>query len=271
MLLGALWALDCKRKPEESSTPSAQPPSVRIKMATTTSTENSGLLDILLPAFKEKYHIEVAVIAVGTGKALKLGENGDVDLVLVHSRQDEDQFVARGFGLNRKDLMANDFVIIGPANNPAQLNAEDRASEALRKIASRGAVFASRSDESGTHKKEKALWDLAGITPAGLWYLETGQGMAATIRLAEEKQGYCLADRGTYIACRRRTELIILCQKDPNLFNPYGIIAVNPAQHPAVNYAAAMKFINWLTSAEGQKIIGDYRIDGETLFYPNPE
>lgn len=240
-------------------------------MATTTSTENSGLLDVLLPAFKEKFNIEVSAIAVGTGKALKLGENGDVDLVLVHSPEAEHRFVEQGFGVNRREVMYNDFVIIGPAHNPAQIKEGEPASEALKKIAQTTSIFVSRGDESGTHKKEKELWSrthVAGKVSAG-WYLETGQGMSATLMIADEKQGYCLVDRGTYIAYEAKINLAILCQGDSSLFNPYGIIAVNPARHPSVKYKEAMTFIEWITSPEGQKMIGEFRKDGQVLFHPN--
>ena len=241
----------------------------RIRMATTTSTENSGLLYKLLPPFEKKFSVKVDVIAVGTGKALKLGENGDVDVVFVHAREAEDKFVDSGFGVNRRDVMYNDFVVIGPENDPAGIKGKD-VSESFKKIAGRKWFFVSRGDESGTHKKEKKIWELVGIKPAGRWYLETGQGMGATLQVANEKKSYCLVDRGTYIAYEKAIDLIILSEGDTILFNPYGIIAVNPKRHPHANYVYAMALIGWITSPEGQKIIGEFKKGGKVLFYPIP-
>ena len=241
---------------------------VRIKMSTTTSTENSGLLYELLPPFEKMFNVKVDVIAVGTGKALKLGENGDVDIVFVHARKAEDKFVENGFGINRRDVMYNDFVIVGPVNDPGGIKGKD-AVESLKKIYANKATFTSRGDDSGTHKKEKLLWEIAGLKPEGEWYLETGQGMGATIQIADEKQAYTLVDRGTYIAYEDKVDLIILSEGDKRLFNPYGIIAVNPAKHPHVHYVYAMTLIGWVTSPEGQKIIGDFKKGGKALFHPN--
>ena len=240
----------------------------RIKMSTTTSTENSGLLYELLPPFEKMFNVKVDVIAVGTGKALKLGENGDVDIVFVHARKAEDKFVENGFGINRRDVMYNDFVIVGPVNDPGGIKGKDPI-ESLKKIYANKATFTSRGDDSGTHKKEKLLWEIAGLKPEGEWYLETGQGMGATIQIADEKQAYTLVDRGTYIAYEDKVDLIILSEGDKRLFNPYGIIAVNPAKHPHVNYVYAMTLIGWITSPEGQKIIGDFKKGGKVLFHPN--
>ncbi|MFQ5455332.1 MAG: substrate-binding domain-containing protein [Nitrospirota bacterium] len=240
----------------------------RVRMATTTSTENSGLLYELLPPFEKKFGVKVDVIAVGTGKALKLGENGDVDLVLVHAREAEDRFVNNGFGINRRDVMYNDFVLVGPKSDPAMIkNAAVQA--ALKKIAGEKHLFVSRGDESGTHKKEKQLWKLTGVKPSGKWHLETGQGMGATLQIADEKRAYCLVDRGTYIAYEKNVDIVILVEGDKILFNPYGIIAVNPGKHPHVNYTYSMSLIGWITSPEGQKIIGEFRKNGKQLFYPN--
>jgi tungstate transport system substrate-binding protein len=210
----------------------------------------------------------VDVIAVGTGKALKLGENGDVDIVFVHARAAEDQFVADGFGVNRRDVMYNDFIIVGPENDPAGIKAKN-AVESLKAIFAKNATFASRGDDSGTHKKEKEIWKEAGMEPEGTWYLETGQGMGATLTLANEKQAYCLVDRGTYIAYEDKVDLVILSEGDERLFNPYGIIAVSPAKHPHVNYLYAMALIGWVTSVEGQKLIGEFKKYGKLLFYPS--
>jgi len=240
----------------------------RIRMATTTSTENTGLLYELLLPFEKKFNVKVDVIAVGTGKALKLGENGDVDIVFVHARETEDNFINNGFGVNRRNVMYNDFVIIGPKNDPAKIRG-NTASESLKKIASGKWFFASRGDNSGTNKKEKKIWKMVGIKPAGKWYLETGQGMGATLHVADEKKAYCLVDRGTYIAYEKKIGLIILSEGDKRLFNPYGIIAVNPKRHPHVKYIYSMALIGWVTSPEGQKIIGGFKKDGKLLFHPN--
>ena len=250
-----------------AATPGGADP-VRIRMATTTSTENSGLLGVLLPPFEEMFDVKVDVIAVGTGKALKLGENGDVDIVFVHARTAEDDFIRDGFGVNRRDVMYNDFVIAGPRSDPAAIKGAD-ADNALTKISHHGALFASRGDDSGTHKKEMGLWKAAGTRPEGKWHIETGQGMGATLQLADEKEAYTLVDRGTFIAYEEKVELVILCEGDPALFNPYGIIAVNPARHPHAKYAHAMALIGWLTSQEGQKIISEFRKNGKVLFHPN--
>jgi len=237
-------------------------------MATTTSTDNSGLLDVLLPPFEQELNVRVDVIAVGTGKALKLGENGDVDVVLVHARQAEEEFVQNGFGVNRRDVMYNDFVIVGPEQDPADIRGRDPVTALLR-IAERHADFVSRGDESGTHVKEKRLWELAEIAPRGEWYIESGQGMGATLQMANEKEAYCLVDRGTFIALEEKVDLVILCEGDEKLFNPYGIIAVNPYRHPHTNYVYAMALIGWVTSPEGQRIIGEFKKSGKILFYPN--
>ncbi len=240
-----------------------------IKLATTTSTDNSGLLEVLLPAFTRKHGIEVKVIAVGTGRAIKHGENGDVDVILVHARAAEDKFVADGFGVNRRDLMHNDFVIIGPAGDPAGIKGSKDAAQALQKIAASGSFFVSRGDDSGTHKKEKQLWQSAEVEPGGTWYLSAGQGMGAVLNIANEKQAYAMSDRATYLAYRNRLELPVLVEGDKRLSNPYGVIAVNPAKHPHVKHAQAMKFIEWLTSEEGQRIIANFKKEGEVLFHPD--
>ncbi|MBU0687096.1 MAG: substrate-binding domain-containing protein [Candidatus Margulisbacteria bacterium] len=240
-----------------------------IKLATTTSTDNSGLLKALFPAFEKKYDVRVDVIAVGTGKAIKLGENGDVDVILVHARDAEDKFVADGFGVNRRDVMFNDFVILGPKNDPAKVKSAKNAADALKKIASSQFTFISRGDDSGTDKKEKALWKAAGIAPAGKWYNAVGQGMGATLQIANEKQGYTLADRGTYLAYLNKIDLAVVFEGDQAMFNPYGVIAVNPALYPDSNYLGAMQLIGWVTSVPGQKIIKDFQINGKPLFIPS--
>ena len=240
----------------------------RLRMSTTTSTENSGLLRVLLPPFEQQHKVKVDVIAVGTGKALKLGEAGDVDVVLVHARKLEDKFVADGFGVNRKDVMYNDFVILGPAGDPAGVKGTKTAAETLARIAKKESPFISRGDESGTHQKEKELWQAAGVKPAGAWYVEAGQGMGEVIVMATQKQGYALADRGTYNAFKKaKTDLVIVFDGEKGLFNPYGVIAVNPKKHPHAKHDLALKFIDYITGPEGQKIISDFKVDGDPIFF----
>lgn len=240
----------------------------RLKMSTTTSTQDSGLLKVLLPPFEKKNNVKVDVVAVGTGQALKLGEAGDVDVVFVHARKLEDKFVADGFGVNRKDVMYNDFVIIGPKNDPAGIAKAKTAAEALKLIAARQATFISRGDKSGTHTKELELWKAAGAEPKGNWYVEAGQGMGPVITMATERRGYTLTDRGTYNAFKeKKTDLAIVFQGEKGLFNPYGIIAVNPKKFPHVKYDLAMKLIDYVTGPEGLKIIADYKAHGEPVFF----
>lgn len=241
----------------------------RLRMSTTTSTENSGLLRVLLPPFEKECGCVVDVIAVGTGKALKLGEAGDVDLVFVHARSLEDRFVAEGHGVDRRDVMYNDFVLLGPPSDPAGIRTAGNAPEAFRRIAASRAPFVSRGDESGTHQKEKEIWRSAGIAPWGGWYIEAGQGMGEVIIMATEKGGHTLSDRGTWIAYRKKTDLVVLHQGDPGLRNRYGVIAVNPGRHPGAKYDLARKFIEYVTGEEGKRIIAEYRIDGEPLFSPD--
>jgi tungstate transport system substrate-binding protein len=240
-------------------------------MSTTTSTENSGLLAVLLPPFEKKYGCKVDVVAVGTGKSLKLGEAGDVDVVFVHARSLEDKFVASGIGVNRRDVMYNDFVLVGPPDDPAAIGKTKGAPEAFRAIASKGSPFISRGDESGTHVKEKEIWASAGIVPRGAWYVEAGQGMGEVLTMAAQKRGYALADRGTYIAFQKKTDLVVLRQGDRNLWNPYGIIAVNPRKHAHVKYDLAMKLIDFVTGPEGRSLIAGFKMDGEQLFFVTGE
>ena len=213
---------------------------------------------------------EYIVIAVGTGKALKLGENGDVDVVFVHAREAEDRFVANGYGINRRDVMYNDFIIIGPEFDPAGIKGRANAKGAFKKIAEAQVPFISRGDDSGTHKRELMIWKKAGIKPEGKWYFEAGQGMGAVLTMANEKQAYTLSDRGTYLVYSGKIKLKILCEGDPDLINPYGIIAVNPARFPHVKYVYAMAYIGWVTSREGQKIIREFgkKKFGCPLFIP---
>ncbi|MDP2211738.1 MAG: substrate-binding domain-containing protein [Candidatus Aquicultor sp.] len=251
-----------------------------IILATTTSTKDTGLLDELLPAFTKKTGITVKPVAVGTGEALKMGERGDADVLLVHARASEDEFMANGFGKVRKDVMHNDFVLIGPAADPAGAKGAASAAAAFEKIRLHAMLssqwpasnpFVSRGDDSGTHKKELKIWEQAGIKPEGNWYTTTGQGMAQTIIIANEKQGYTLADRGTYLILKDNIDLVVLTEKSKDLLNPYGVIAVNPDKFPKVHYEGAMEFIDFLTSKEGQKLIGEFGKDefGQALFVPD--
>jgi tungstate transport system substrate-binding protein len=243
-----------------------------IIVQSTTSTQNSGLFDHILPIFTKKTGIEVRVVAVGTGQALKNAANGDGDVVLVHSKPDEEKFVADGWGVKRYDVMYNDFIIVGPAADPAKIAGLEDAAASLKKIADAEAPFASRADESGTHKAELKLWQDAGVDPkpsSGKWYLETGSGMGATLNTAVGKQAYALTDRGTWLSFANKDDFKILVEGDPKLFNQYGVILVNPAKHPNVKEKEGQAFIDWLTSPEGQAVIANYRIDGEQLFFPN--
>ncbi len=241
----------------------------RLRMSTTTSTEASGLLNVLLPPFEKANNVKVDVIAVGTGKALKIGENGDVDVVFVHARAAEDKFMADGYGVDRRDVMYNDFVIVGPKDDPAKLKEAKTGVDAFKRLAEGKADFISRGDDSGTHKMEKQLWKAAGITPQGKWYIEAGQGMGAVLQMAFDKKGYALADRGTFIAYEGKIDLVISFEGDRALFNPYGIIAVNPKKHPKVRYDLARKFIDYVTGPEGQKVIADFKLNGKQLFFPD--
>jgi tungstate transport system substrate-binding protein len=243
-----------------------------IIVQSTTSTQNSGLFDHILPIFTKKTGIEVRVVAVGTGQALKNAENGDGDVVLVHSKPDEEKFVADGWGVKRQDVMYNDFVIVGPAADSAKIAGVQDAAEALKRVAAAKAPFASRGDESGTHKAELKLWKDAGVDPkpeSGTWYLETGSGMGATLNTAVGKQAYTLTDRGTWLSFANKGDFKVLVEGDPKLFNQYGVILVNPAKHEKVKAKEGQAFIDWLTSPEGQAAIASYKLDGEQLFFPN--
>ena len=239
----------------------------RLRLATTTSTEASGLLAVLLPPFEQTNDCKVDVIAVGTGKALKLGESGDVDVVLVHARSLEDQFVANGYGSERRDVMYNDFVLLGPPHDPAGIVGSSDSVEVMNKIAAVTVAFVSRGDESGTHVRERQLWQAAGVVPQGRWYLEAGRGMGEVLIMANERQGYTLSDRGTYLSFRNKVDLKVVFAGDERMVNPYGVIMVNPARHPHVKQDLARKFLDFLTSEEGQSLINGLQIAGEQLFY----
>jgi len=244
----------------------------RIRCASTTSTQNSGLFEYLLPIVERETGVKVDVVAVGTGAALEIGKRGDADVLLVHAKDDELKLVKEGYFVNRHDVMYNDFVIVGPPGDPANIKGLESAVEAFRKISAAKVPFVSRGDNSGTNKKEIKIWKKADMTPKGSWYLEVGQGMGKTLRIANEKRAYTLTDRGTWLALkdRERLDLQILVEGDRMLFNQYGVMAVNPERHPYVKYRAAMKFIDFLISEKGQKAIADYRDSrGNQLFHPD--
>ncbi|HUL14186.1 MAG TPA: substrate-binding domain-containing protein [Methylococcaceae bacterium] len=240
-----------------------------LRMATTTSTDNTGLLPVLDAPFEKKYKVRIDVIAVGSGKALKLAENGDVDIVFVHDPEAEEKFVAAGWGVDRQAVMHNDFILVGPAADPAGVKAAKTADEAIKKVADAKAGFVSRGDESGTHVKEKALWQKAGVTPEGDWYLSVGQGMGAVLRMADDKGLYTLTDRGTYLSAKDKLKLQILFEGDPQLFNPYHVMAVNLKKHKHVNYKMAKRYIEYVTGPEGQATIANFKVGGQQLFYPD--
>jgi tungstate transport system substrate-binding protein len=243
-----------------------------ITVASTTSTEQSGLFKHILPIFQKKTGIEVRVVALGTGQSLDMGKRGDADVVFVHARSLEEKFIAEGYGVKRFPVMYNDFVLIGPRRDPARIAGGKDTLQALRKIKAAGAPFVSRGDRSGTHNAELALWKQAGIDIAkekGPWYRDTGQGMGPALNTASAMNGYILADRGTWISFRNRGDLEILVEGDQRLFNQYGVILVNPAKHKHVKKDLGQAFIDWIVSAEGQKAIAGYKIGGEQLFFPN--
>jgi tungstate transport system substrate-binding protein len=243
-----------------------------IVVASTTSTQDSGLFGYLLPRFKEKTGIEVKVVAQGTGQALDTARRGDADVVFVHARSQEEKFVAEGFGVKRYPVMYNDFVLIGPRQDPAGVRGSKDVVAAFKALEKAGAPFVSRGDKSGTHTAELGLWKAAGIDPTpykGGWYREIGQGMGAALNAASSMNAYVLADRGTWISFKNRGDLEILVEGDRRLFNQYGVILVNPARHPQVKKDLGQAFIDWLVSPEGQKVIADYKIGGLQLFYPD--
>jgi len=245
----------------------------RIRCASTTSTQNSGLFDYILPIFEKKTGIKVDVVAVGTGAAIEIGKRGDADFVFVHAKEQELKAVEEGFFVNRHDVMYNDFIIIGPANDPAKIKGMKSAADAFKQIAASGSSFVSRGDKSGTNTKELSIWKMAGIEPAGeKWYLEVGQGMEKTQRIADEKRAYTLTDRGTWLATgdKDKLEMIIVLEGDASLFNQYGVMAVNPEKHKHVKFKEAMEFVNWIISREGQDTIASFKDkNGNALFIPN--
>jgi tungstate transport system substrate-binding protein len=268
-LAAAIWMCGCREKIARDDAVEEPEPSSprRLRLATTTSTENSGLLRVVLSDFKEKLGVEVDVIAVGTGAALKLGQNGDVDVVLVHARDAEDEFVAAGHGINRRDVMYNDFVVVGPGDDPSELRQALSAEDAFLRLASGKARFISRGDNSGTHMREKLLWKAAGVEPSGPWLLSVGQGMGAALTMADELRANTLSDRGTYLAFKGKIDLAVLSEGDEKYQNPYGVIAVNPRRHTNIDHDRAMLLIEYLTGSDGQRVIDDFRIKGERLFH----
>ena len=245
-----------------------------ITVASTTSTRDSGLFEHLLPRFTGETGIEVRIVAVGTGRALRLGERGDVDAVLVHDLSSEEAFVAKGFGIERREVMVNSFVLVGPGADPAGVRNLNDARAALAGIAEVEALFTSRADDSGTHKAELRLWQSAGIDPrphSGRWYRETGTGMGATLNTAAELGAYALTDNGTWLSFKNRRDLTTLKASGEALRNPYGAIVVNPERHPHVKHRSAQRFVDWLTSARGQAAIESFRVDGAPLFHPVQE
>jgi tungstate transport system substrate-binding protein len=263
LLLAALFLAACNSTKQNTA----------LLLVSTTSTQDSGLLDVLLPAFTEETDYSVQLVAVGSGQALKIGEQGNADVILLHSPDAEKEFVAKGFGIDRRLVMHNDFVIVGPPSDPARIRGEDPV-EAFKKIFASGATFVSRGDDSGTHVKELALWKNAGLDPTGEdWYLETGQGQGATLSIASEKGGYALTDRGTFLAYQANVDLEILVEADPFLLNVYHVITVSPEKWPSVNLEGARAFADFITSTEGQEIIGEFGLEdyGEPLFFPDAD
>lgn len=273
--LGAAWMVGVSGCLQGGQEADAQPGVVgeTLTLTTTTSTYDTGLLDELNAEFESMYGVSVDAVAQGTGAALETARNGDSDVVMVHARSLEDDFITEGYGVNRRDLMFNDFVIVGPDADPAGISALDSATEAFATIADTESTFVSRGDNSGTHTKELAIWDAAGVDPSGDWYLETGQGMGEVLNITNEQGGYTLSDRGTFLSQHTEFDIGILLQGPIEggpeiLANPYGITAVNPAVHENVNYDLAMAYIGFVTSPDGQAAIENYEANGEQLFFP---
>lgn len=272
-LVGAFAALIALALPAAAQQP-APAAGRSIVVASTTSTQDSGLFGHILPIFKAKTGIEVKVVAQGTGQALDTGRRGDADVVLVHAKAAEEKFVGEGFATTRRPVMYNDFVLIGPKSDPAGIAGTTDIAAALRAIQAKGVPFVSRGDRSGTHQAELALWGKAGVDlekVKGPWYREIGQGMGAALNIASSMGAYVLADRGTWISFKNRGDLAIAVAGDRLLFNQYGIMLVNAEKHPHVKAAEGQAFIDWVVSAEGQKAIADYKIDGQQLFFPNAD
>lgn len=270
LAVSLLFVFGCSSTKKEAPKQKATP-TIELKLATTTSTTDTGLLDYLLPVFEKKYNIKVKVISVGSGQAIATAQKGDADVLLVHSPKAEEQFVTAGFGVDRQGVMHNDFVIVGPANDPAGIKQTKTAIDAFTKIANSKVNFVARGDASGTDTKEKGIWEKAKIKPTGTWYIAQGGGMAATLRMASEKGAYTLSDRGTYLAQKAKLKLTILVEGDKDLLNTYHVIVDNPQKFPNVKYDAAKKFEEFMTSTQGQKLIADFGKDkfGQSLFFPD--
>ncbi len=241
----------------------------RMTLASTTSTQNSGFYDYLLPILKDETGITVDVISVGTGQALRIAQNGDADAVLVHHRPSENAFVEAGYGVDRRDVMYNDYVIVGPVDDPVGIAESSSVIEAFERLSAGEAMFISRGDDSGTHKKETEIWDMSGLSPSGDWYREIGAGMGAALNMASVTDSYTLTDRGTWISFGNKGSLAVLFSSEPPLFNPYGLILVNPERHEHVRHDLAVQFADWLTSLSGQNAISEFRVAGQQLFCPN--
>ncbi|MFZ5650305.1 MAG: substrate-binding domain-containing protein [Bacillota bacterium] len=271
IVLFILAIAGCQSQTEKAPQEVAKPPAVKdIILATTTSTQDSGLLDVLIPDFEKKTGYKVKPIAVGTGQALKMGEKGEADVMLTHAMASEKPLVDTGVAVNYKLVMHNDFIIVGPENDPAGVKQAKDSAGAFKKIAEKGAIFISRGDDSGTHKQELTIWKNAGINPKGMkWYQETGSGMGQTLNVANEKQGYALTDRATYLAQKKNLKLAIVAQGDRALLNIYHVMQVNPEKFPKVNGTGAKAFVEYMVSPDAQKIIGEFGRDkfGEPLFY----
>lgn len=276
VLVLALSLAGCGNNNESSEPAEKEAPKENREMilATTTSTQDSGLLDYLLPIFKEDTGIDVKVVAVGTGEALKLGENGDADCLLVHAKEKEEEFIKNGYGVERHDVMYNDFIIVGPEEDPAKVkeNAPNDVVEAFKAISENEADFVSRGDESGTHVKENGIWEAAEIEPTGDWYISAGKGMGAVLQMADEKKAYTLTDRATYLSMEDDLDLVIVTEKDERLYNQYGVIMLNTEKHD-IKEEESKEFIDWMLSEKGQKLIGEYGKEeyGQALFIPNAE
>lgn len=275
IIASSIFLYGCSGKPEVSTNNVGKDNAKSsIILATTTSTQDSGLLEYLLPNFEKKEGIEVKVVAVGTGKALQMGKDGEADVLLVHAKSDEEKFVSEGHGTVRYDVMYNDFILLGPESDPAKIgkNAGQDMGKALKLIADGGQTFLSRGDDSGTHKKEKSIWKEKNIDPSKeKWYMETGQGMGETLKVADEKQGYTISDRSTYIKMKTNIGLQIICEDDKSLLNQYGVIPVNPNKNHTINSKGAEKFVDWIISDETQELIKAFKIEGhdDQVFYPN--
>lgn len=273
----SIMAVGCSSTtPTKETTPDATEQesmeSSNMILATTTSTQDSGLLDYLLPYFTEDTGYTVDVIAVGTGKALQMGVDGEADVLLVHARASEDEFMANGDGIARYDVMYNDFVLVGPSSDPAGvLGLDNKIADALTAISQGEATFVSRGDDSGTHKKELAIWKTANIEPAGDWYVSAGAGMGEVLKMADEMQGYTIADRATYLAMSSDIDLVIVCEKDDSMLNPYGVLTVNPEKNQYINAEGANAFAQWIIGEHGQQLIGEFGVEqyGAPLFTPD--